>query len=192
MFVGASHAHSSNIGRILNLRTGHVSPQYHVVYDDLFSTVPNAESGGVDDQMPFNPLTWNQIVSTGHERTIDPVEEASTGTRYVPSLDKEWLSDDELLQQNESTTVPVPASEDQQPQLLQGPEILPPAPEPMVEPSLQVSPPVLPPEGEVLSEVSSSSEGGIELPQELSEGGVTELPASVREDVPSSNQEPKS
>jgi hypothetical protein len=44
---------------------------------------------------------------------------------------------------------------------------------------MQVSPQVLPPEG------------GIKLPQELSEGGVNEAPASVSEDVPS-NQEPKS
>jgi hypothetical protein len=29
------------------------------------------------------------------------------------------------------------------------------------------------------------------LPQDLSEGGVNETPASVSEDVPSSNQEPK-
>ena len=98
--------------------------------------------------MSFNPRTWNQIVNTGHERTVDPVEEASTGTRYVPSLDKEWLLDDELLPQNEGTTIPAPIvhSEDQQPQLLQGP-ILPPAPDPVVEPSPQVSPQVLPPEG---------------------------------------------
>ena len=46
--------HSSTIGRILNLTTGFVSPQYHVVYDDLFSTVTNAESGGVFAQEPFN------------------------------------------------------------------------------------------------------------------------------------------
>jgi hypothetical protein len=67
-------------GAVFDDYTGHVSLQYHVVYDDLFSTVPNAKSGGVDDQMPFNPIPWNQIVNTGHEHTIDPAEEASTGT----------------------------------------------------------------------------------------------------------------
>jgi hypothetical protein len=39
-FLGTSPDHSTTIGRILILRTGHVSPQFHVVYDDLFSTVP--------------------------------------------------------------------------------------------------------------------------------------------------------
>jgi hypothetical protein len=39
-FLGMSPNHSSTVGRILNLRTGYVSPQYHVVYDDLYQTVP--------------------------------------------------------------------------------------------------------------------------------------------------------
>jgi hypothetical protein len=55
MFVGVSHAHSSNVGRILNLRTGNISPQYHVVYDYLFTTVPNAQSGGLVEQMQLIP-----------------------------------------------------------------------------------------------------------------------------------------
>jgi hypothetical protein len=96
MFVGRSPAHSNTVGCILNLRTGSVSPQYHVVYDDLFSTVPNGETGGIVDDMPFNPQTWQKIVESGVERRIDEVEEASSGTPYVPSLDREWLSEDEL------------------------------------------------------------------------------------------------
>ncbi|KAG7349585.1 reverse transcriptase RNA-dependent DNA polymerase [Nitzschia inconspicua] len=80
MFVGVSPSHSSTIGRILNLRTGRISPQYHVVYDDLFSTVPNAETGGVENNMPFNSDSWSKIVETGLEKYLDPVEEASSGT----------------------------------------------------------------------------------------------------------------
>ncbi|KAG7374494.1 reverse transcriptase RNA-dependent DNA polymerase [Nitzschia inconspicua] len=96
MFVGVSPSHSRTIGRIMNLRTGRVSPQYHVVYDDLFSTVPNAETGGVENNMPFNPDSWSKIVETGLEQYLDPVAEASSGTGTIPSLDREWLSDDEL------------------------------------------------------------------------------------------------
>ena len=40
-FVGVSPKHSSTVGRILNVRTGHVSPQFHVVFDDLFTSVPS-------------------------------------------------------------------------------------------------------------------------------------------------------
>ena len=39
MFIGFSHEHSSTVGLILNLRTGNISPQYHVVYDERFETV---------------------------------------------------------------------------------------------------------------------------------------------------------
>jgi hypothetical protein len=96
MFIGMSPSHSSNVGRFLNLRTGNVSPQFHVVYDDLFSTVPNGETGGVVEEMAFNPHSWMKILETGWERNVDLVDGASSGSRFVPSLDPEWLSDEEL------------------------------------------------------------------------------------------------
>ena len=39
MFLGFSDVHSSTVGLILNIRTGYISPQYHVVYDEKFETV---------------------------------------------------------------------------------------------------------------------------------------------------------
>eukprot|EP01082_Thalassiosira_pseudonana_P009463 g8665.t1 g8665 contig3:647373-650417(+) len=38
-FLGFSDEHSSLVANFRNLRTGYVSPQYHVVFDDLFQTV---------------------------------------------------------------------------------------------------------------------------------------------------------
>ena len=38
-FMGFSRFHSVLVGLILNPCTGSISPQFHVVYDDLFSTV---------------------------------------------------------------------------------------------------------------------------------------------------------
>ena len=38
-YLGKSNAHSSSVGLIRNLRTGYISPQFHVVYDNLFQTV---------------------------------------------------------------------------------------------------------------------------------------------------------
>ena len=46
VYLGSSPAHASNVPLVLTLKTGHVTPQYHVVFDDCFSTV---ESGGSDD-----------------------------------------------------------------------------------------------------------------------------------------------
>ena len=42
-FVGNSLQHASAIGKILNLTTLTISPQYHIVYDDWFSTIYNEE-----------------------------------------------------------------------------------------------------------------------------------------------------
>ena len=39
MFLGFSNEHSSTVGLILNLKTGAISPQFHIVYDELFTTV---------------------------------------------------------------------------------------------------------------------------------------------------------
>jgi hypothetical protein len=48
MNLGMSVDHSSaSISRILNLRTGHVSPQFHVVFDDKFTTINNPENQGL-------------------------------------------------------------------------------------------------------------------------------------------------
>ena len=39
MFLGFSNEHSSLVGLVLNIRTGYISPQFHVVYDEKFETV---------------------------------------------------------------------------------------------------------------------------------------------------------
>jgi hypothetical protein len=40
-FLGMSRRHASTIGLIRNLNTGSVTPQFHLVYDDLFTTLPS-------------------------------------------------------------------------------------------------------------------------------------------------------
>ena len=70
-FLGFSPEHSSTVALILNHRTGHVSPQYHVVHDDLFTTVPNADAAPVFDTASFDPESWSRLVSAGLERSID-------------------------------------------------------------------------------------------------------------------------
>jgi hypothetical protein len=93
-FLGVSPHHSSTIGRILNLNTGYISPQYHVVYDDQFTTVPNAESGGIFHPQPFDPNAWDSLVSSGLERVFDPE------SRAPPQLHDDWLTPDERRHRN--------------------------------------------------------------------------------------------
>ena len=37
--MGLRNMYSTNVGLFLNLLTGSISPQYHVVFDEMFSTV---------------------------------------------------------------------------------------------------------------------------------------------------------
>jgi hypothetical protein len=90
-YMGQSFAHSSMIGRILNLKTGHISPQYHVVYDDLFTTVPNYQNGGLLDLPSFDANSWNQLVTTGLERHLDSIEYDPRGRQILPKLHDDWL-----------------------------------------------------------------------------------------------------
>ncbi|KAG7368580.1 reverse transcriptase RNA-dependent DNA polymerase [Nitzschia inconspicua] len=124
MYLGISPSHSSSVGRILNLRTGHVSPQYHVVYDELFSTVFNSISPGMDDALPFDNALWTQLITTGLEHLL-PSSDDSTAPDLPPPLDPAWLAPDNA-----------PASFQREP---------PPAPDP---PPPAPDPPPLAPEGD--------------------------------------------
>ena len=44
-YLGRSKQHASNVTLILNLQTGHISPQYHVVFDDNFKTMDSLRKG---------------------------------------------------------------------------------------------------------------------------------------------------
>ncbi len=47
-FVGFLDEHSSMVAYVGHLTTGYISPQFHVVFDDLFETV---NCTGVDDRV---------------------------------------------------------------------------------------------------------------------------------------------
>jgi len=92
-FLGPSPNHSSTIGHILNLRTGHVSPQYHVVYDDQFSTVSNADSGNYFDDDVILMTVWDQLVEAGCKHYINDLDYDSRGHCLpLPELSDEWLT----------------------------------------------------------------------------------------------------
>ena len=57
MYMGLSNQHSSSVGRILNLQTGNVSPQYHVIHDEQFTSV----HGTLSDEL-FDAGEWNSLI----------------------------------------------------------------------------------------------------------------------------------
>jgi hypothetical protein len=62
-YLGIFVDHSTTVARILNTRTGYVSPQYLVLYDDSFTTVV---STGVS-WTHFMSLQWNTLLQSGYE-----------------------------------------------------------------------------------------------------------------------------
>ncbi len=60
IYVGHSPAHAGSVALVLNPKTGLVSPQYHVVYDDQFTTVPHMRNLSV-------PPNWAQLVRNSSE-----------------------------------------------------------------------------------------------------------------------------
>jgi hypothetical protein len=52
MYLGHSPYHAQSVALILNLSTGHVLPQYYLVYDDQFTTVPCLQIGTILTNWP--------------------------------------------------------------------------------------------------------------------------------------------
>jgi hypothetical protein len=79
IYIGHLPSHPSNVGLILNLHTGHVLPQFYVVYDDDFTTVPNLHT-------PTAPPHWAKLVHASS--TISLYTESKVGKwQSLPKLD---------------------------------------------------------------------------------------------------------
>ncbi len=65
LFLGFSDLHSSQVPLVMNVETGKISPQFHIIFDDTFETV---------NSLPLNqPLNkqWTQIFQLGRESFAD-------------------------------------------------------------------------------------------------------------------------
>ena len=133
VFLGLADKYASSIPYVLNPATGHISPQFHVIFDDLFTTVI---SQGASD---LPPSSWTDLCITGRYQTAfddnDPVR-----------LDDEWLSSDELALRRH---------EDVQRRIIPPPSL----PDPVVVGSFQTQmfdAPALPPPSDVSSPTTES------------------------------------
>ena len=80
--------------KLLNLQSGYVSPQYHVVHDNLFTTVPNGENGGIIDVTDFDADHWSRLVASGLDRSDALQPDFDTRGRRIPlpDLEEQWLT----------------------------------------------------------------------------------------------------
>jgi hypothetical protein len=78
IYFGRSPSHAANVSLILNPRTGHISPQFHVVYNYDFTTVPYLRTMTV-------PLNWAALVAAS--AIIEIYTEKQIGTwQSLPEL----------------------------------------------------------------------------------------------------------
>ena len=70
MYLGQSLDHHTTVGKILSFQTGYVSPQFHCIYDKLFTSC----FGTVTDTV-FDKDHWDSMLQFGveHASHMDPV-----------------------------------------------------------------------------------------------------------------------
>ena len=82
--MGFRKMHSTQVGLVLNLFTGSISPQYHVVFDCMFSTVMSSKAA--------DPEVWIMLVTSRNSRIQVMLDQEDD-----PELDDEWLTANEQL-----------------------------------------------------------------------------------------------
>ena len=82
--MGFSKMHSTQVGLVLNLLTGSISPQFHVVFDDMFSTLMSI--------IAADPEFCIMLVTSRNSRIQVMLYQEDD-----PELDDEWLTASEQL-----------------------------------------------------------------------------------------------
>jgi len=84
IFLGFSDQHSSTVGLILNPQTGHISPQFHIVYDERFETVTS-------DRVIDLSETWIDLWQHSREFYLEAWDPVVDGP--YPELDDDFKPD---------------------------------------------------------------------------------------------------
>ena len=94
--MGVLTSHALTIGLILNTCTGSVTPQYHIVHDDWFATMLNAEGGGAVIETEQDVLEWKKLIKArAPEHYIEDEFDENGDPLLVPELHDEWLTEAE-------------------------------------------------------------------------------------------------
>ena len=97
-YLVVSPYHSFTIGRILNLTTGFFIPQYHMVYDDQFTSVQNYASDGLFSNENFSASMWEKLINSGLECHVNPEDFDPSDQHHgcsMPELNISWITLDE-------------------------------------------------------------------------------------------------
>ena len=64
IYLGHSPSHAGSVALVMNLKTGLVSPQFHLMFDDNFETVPHIRAGTVPDN-------WADLVTNSRKNNTE-------------------------------------------------------------------------------------------------------------------------
>ena len=106
VYLGLSPDHASNVGLIFNPTTRHVSPQYHVVYDDDFTSV-------VHQSAPTWPKIFEHLYKTSRDEPPDDPLASSpswTSSSAKPSHTSVDCSQQSPESVSEEVALPTPTS----------------------------------------------------------------------------------
>ena len=106
IYMGVSLNHASSVPLVLNVSTGAVTPQFHIVFDDWFATVPSYEGETPD----FSDNDWNKLFGNSRFQYVLDEEEAHTNPSDGDDTDKHDSQADIIgLQQEQSLpSLPLP------------------------------------------------------------------------------------
>jgi hypothetical protein len=102
IYLGHSPRHAQTVPIVLNLNTGLCSPQYHVVYDDYFTTTHCRETNEL-------PQTWHDLFTHNRVNVLDGEPDIQASVK----LSNEWQSEssvdtDTIPRQSSPTTEGIP------------------------------------------------------------------------------------
>jgi hypothetical protein len=87
VYLGNSPFHAGSVALVYNLSTGHISPQYHVVFDNDFTTVPYMEAGTI-------PPNWSDLLQTSSEmasKQAFQLAQAGLGSTGLNNTDLQFM-----------------------------------------------------------------------------------------------------
>jgi hypothetical protein len=91
IFLGFSTNHSSNVALVLNPESGNITPQYHVIFDEKFSSVTSTQASDLDDEI------WETLFKIGYDRNIaidhDSDDEPTSTWQLPPDVDYSMFRD---------------------------------------------------------------------------------------------------
>ena len=101
IYLGISKHHSTTVHLVLNPSTGDISPQYHVLFDDHFSTV--FSNGN------FDPTVWESLVVSNKELEVTIIQ-ATDGTIIEPPDHKLFDATPPIIPSNSSEGANAPTA----------------------------------------------------------------------------------